>query len=233
MHQIHSYDIRKISDPTTEQWRPTRCKWHSEIQVVGWTAGEAVTGSFVLTHGGLSTASLPVGSTAASVQAALEGLSTVGQGNVLVELLEQPSGSPNVSYRLNFRNLRRSFDVPQTEISLNVTSIHATSVASFQQTLVAGVTGPRLGTYVSTQENGQPSVNADTDAGDDGVIFTPITVGLGSLSLAAFNKNVDTSVSVSVSEPGFLDAWIDFNADGDWDDPNEQVIVSQEFLTAI
>jgi Bacterial Ig domain/Bacterial pre-peptidase C-terminal domain/Dockerin type I domain/GEVED domain len=202
----------------------------SEIQVVGWTAGEAVTGSFILTHDGQSTSSLPVGASASSVQAALEGLSTIGQENVVVELLEQPSGSPNVSYRLNFRNLRKSFDVPQTTISLNITSSNATQVATFQQTLVNGVRGPRLGTYVSTQEDGQPSVNADTDAGDDGVTFTPITVSLGNLSLAAFSKNVDTQVNVSVSESGFLDAWIDFNADGDWDDPNEQVIVSQEFF---
>ena len=38
------------------------------------------------------------------------------------------------------------------------------------------------------------------------------------------NKGVQTPVSVTVTGGGVVDAWIDFNADGDWDDPGEQII---------
>ena len=31
-------------------------------------------------------------------------------------------------------------------------------------------------------------------------------------------------IEVSVTGAGVLEAWIDFNADGDWDDPGEQII---------
>jgi hypothetical protein len=32
-----------------------------------------------------------------------------------------------------------------------------------------------------------------------------------------------TDVTVTASAAGMLDSWIDFNNDGDWDDPLEQV----------
>lgn len=36
-----------------------------------------------------------------------------------------------------------------------------------------------------------------------------------------------TSFEVVVSGPGKIDAWIDFNRDGDWDDPGEQIFAAQ------
>ena len=33
----------------------------------------------------------------------------------------------------------------------------------------------------------------------------------------------NVNVTVTSSGPGFINGWIDFNADGDWDDPGEQV----------
>ncbi len=38
------------------------------------------------------------------------------------------------------------------------------------------------------------------------------------------NKGVVTPIDVTVTGTGFLNAWIDFNVDGDWDDPGEQII---------
>ncbi|WP_145417286.1 tandem-95 repeat protein [Planctomycetes bacterium K23_9] len=38
------------------------------------------------------------------------------------------------------------------------------------------------------------------------------------------NKGAETPIEVSVYGSGVLQAWIDFNADGDWDDPGELVI---------
>ena len=38
------------------------------------------------------------------------------------------------------------------------------------------------------------------------------------------SKGVVTPISVTVTGGGVLEAWIDFNADGDWNDPGEQII---------
>ena len=54
---------------------------------------------------------------------------------------------------------------------------------------------------------------------EDGVIFTSETNPLG-----IFNQDVLTPIDVTVSGGGILQAWIDFNGDGDWDDPGENVI---------
>jgi hypothetical protein len=87
--------------------------------------------------------------------------------------------------------------------------------------------GPlRFGTTVTNDIDGNPSPLADGDVGDDGVSFQ-----FQNLSSPLFNRNVDTQVTITLSAPGFVDAWIDFNADGDWEDPGEQVIVNTEFTT--
>ena len=47
---------------------------------------------------------------------------------------------------------------------------------------------------------------------DDGVTFT-----------SPLDPGNTATVDVVASEAGLLSAWIDFNADGDWADPGEQV----------
>ncbi|MCO6457341.1 MAG: hypothetical protein J5I93_18740 [Pirellulaceae bacterium] len=84
----------------------------------------------------------------------------------------------------------------------------------------------RLGDYVDPESDGQPTISAlgdDLDLqGDDedGVYWTgDILPGLG----------VPIQVSVAGVAPGsfaFLDAWIDYNQDGDFDDPGEQFLFS-------
>ena len=60
------------------------------------------------------------------------------------------------------------------------------------------------------------SVGADDE---DGVSFISEENPYGVL-----NHGVATPIDVSVTGGGILEAWIDFNADGDWDDPGEQII---------
>jgi hypothetical protein len=87
--------------------------------------------------------------------------------------------------------------------------------------------GPlRLGSTVTNDLDGKPSPLADADVGDDGVTFR-----FQNLNSPLFNRNVDTQVTVTLSAPGFVDAWIDFNSDGDWDDPGEHVIRNTEFTS--
>lgn len=76
----------------------------------------------------------------------------------------------------------------------------------------------RLGSEaIDFEADGRPNADAtgdDTSGINDerGVTFTtPLVVGGAA------------SVDVVATLPGFLDAWIDFNGDGDWDDADEQI----------
>jgi len=84
------------------------------------------------------------------------------------------------------------------------------------------VPGFHLGASVDAEDDGQPNAGAtgddtlDENDDEDGVVFTSV--------LAAGEQ---ATVNVTASAAGFLDAWIDFNVDGDWDDAGEQVFSSQ------
>ena len=73
-----------------------------------------------------------------------------------------------------------------------------------------------LGNGVSAEIEGLPGA----DAGDDGV-----------LSTGELLRNESNSITVLASAPGFLDAWFDFNSDGDWDDAGERVFASVSLNT--
>lgn len=80
-----------------------------------------------------------------------------------------------------------------------------------------GLNAPRLGPTISYEANSQPSIDADSDLSDDGVSFSEIRVG----QLAA-------AVTVNIQgSPGKLDAWIDFNGDGNWGNSGEHIFDSQ------
>lgn len=82
----------------------------------------------------------------------------------------------------------------------------------------------RLGANIDAEPDGTPSVDALSDDStglddEDGIQFvTPI--------LASSTLTNRASVVVTASGVGKLDAWIDFNRDGDWNDPGEQIFVS-------
>jgi len=83
--------------------------------------------------------------------------------------------------------------------------------------------GIRLGGGVDAEPNGQPQVNAlgDDNNGDDedGVAFNALK--RGAMGIA----------HVNVTGGGFLNAWIDFNGDGDWNDAGEQIATSRYLIT--
>lgn len=85
------------------------------------------------------------------------------------------------------------------------------------------VPGVMLGSAIDWELDGQPTLNAD---GDDN--NTPIGVDDedGVTLPSVFAAGGNAQVSVVASTAGFLDAWIDWNSDGDWADPGEQVFTS-------
>ena len=84
-----------------------------------------------------------------------------------------------------------------------------------------------LGNMIDYESDGKPGVNADGDdlAGvpdEDGVIFmTPLIIGQG------------FQIQVTVTGTGYLQGWIDFNADGDWSDAGEQIINNMSVTTGV
>jgi len=82
-----------------------------------------------------------------------------------------------------------------------------------------------LGENIDDEVDGIPSVNAESDDGDDGVVILSTFI---SSTVAT-----TSSVSVIASRPGKLDAWIDFNNDGDWSDAGEQIFSSTDVVAGV
>ena len=82
-----------------------------------------------------------------------------------------------------------------------------------------GATGTlRLGSTIDAEANGQPTANADGDdlatgPDEDGVTFPTLVAG----------SNAALTVKVTGPNTGKLNAWIDWNNDGDFADAGEQI----------
>ncbi|MBN1424461.1 hypothetical protein JXA88_07885 [Candidatus Fermentibacteria bacterium] len=88
--------------------------------------------------------------------------------------------------------------------------------------------GVRLGAIVDAETDGQSSALAsgdDIDDGtddEDGAVFTS-PINPGSLS----------TVDIVASGEGLLNAWMDFNNNGDWADEGEQIFVDQPLVPGV
>jgi hypothetical protein len=77
-----------------------------------------------------------------------------------------------------------------------------------------------LGAQIDAEADGQPTANAMGDdlAGvddEDGVTFT-----------SPIKPNLPATVDIVATQSGHIDAWIDYNANGSFADPGEQIFVS-------
>ncbi|MDZ7725412.1 MAG: GEVED domain-containing protein [candidate division KSB1 bacterium] len=74
-----------------------------------------------------------------------------------------------------------------------------------------------LGSRIDDERDGQPNANADGDdnagSDDEDGVSLPSSIHPGQT----------VNISVSASTNGFLNAWVDFNGDGDWTDSGEQI----------
>ena len=102
---------------------------------------------------------------------------------------------------------------------------YSTTVANNGARHLTG-SGPFLGTLVDDDPDGQPNASAtgdDTDSSgddDDGVQFASTPLALGK----------EETVNVVASAAGLLNAWIDFNNNGTWADPGEQVFTDKALV---
>lgn len=110
-------------------------------------------------------------------------------------------------------------------------------------------TGVHLGPYVDPDIDGQPTVNAQGDDRDDEFIvngnddedgvsnfsFDPnVLDGFGRpMGIKVLAGGLGDVALVSASVPGFLHAWIDYNRDGDFGDPGEQIASSLPVVAGV
>ncbi len=93
---------------------------------------------------------------------------------------------------------------------------------------VLGSAGPRLGACVDADANGQPNAGA---TGDDTNATTPRFGACATgnddedgVTIPALTEQSASNLTVAVSNAAcVLNAWIDFNGDGDWNDAGEQI----------
>ena len=94
-----------------------------------------------------------------------------------------------------------------------------------RHTIVSGV---QLGALIDAEWDGQPTLNADGDdtanlADEDGVAFNS---ALG-LSQNVLLSGVQNEIQVTASVSGYLNAWIDYNQNGNFTDAGEQIFSDQ------
>jgi hypothetical protein len=75
-----------------------------------------------------------------------------------------------------------------------------------------------LGANIDSDSDGQPNASSlgdDNDGSDDddGITFT-----------SPLAQSIQNSIDIVASANGYINAWMDFNRDGDWDDANENII---------
>ncbi len=80
-----------------------------------------------------------------------------------------------------------------------------------------------LGTLIDAEPDGQPDATATGDdlsnlPDEDGVTLTALVPGR------------QTTATITASSFGRLNSWLDYNADGDWSDPNEQIFTDAILL---
>ena len=79
-----------------------------------------------------------------------------------------------------------------------------------------------LGATRDDEPDGQPSAGAVDDGPDeDGVAIATLEVGTNALYV------------VASTGAGFVNAWVDFNQDGDWDDVDEQIFVDEPVVVGV
>ena len=77
--------------------------------------------------------------------------------------------------------------------------------------------GLRLGATVDADLDGQPDATATGDGADEDGVTLP----------ASLIINLSSNITVNVSAASKLDAWVDWNRDGDWNDAGEQIFTTQ------
>jgi len=81
------------------------------------------------------------------------------------------------------------------------------------------VDGFHMGADVDPETDGQPTPGADGDTKDDGVVFD-----------GDFNPGNLYHYTITTSDVGYINAWADYNGDGDWTECGEYILVNDPVI---
>lgn len=84
------------------------------------------------------------------------------------------------------------------------------------------VSGMYLGNGVSQESDGKPSVDANADTYDDGVALP-----------YQFTAGTSSTLGITASRLGVINAWFDLNQDGDWSDADEHLIADEPVVAGL
>ena len=101
-------------------------------------------------------------------------------------------------------------DLPDSGVS----DYNATLLASGGARHLVTADSIHLGADISTENEGKDSPDASADTYDDGVTIPSATWGFGT----------DATVVINASDAGWVAGWLDFNQDGDFNDPYENIV---------
>lgn len=156
------------------------------------------------------------------------GLSLSGSpGDFTITVGDAGSGVPNVADAQTFvifdgtntATIEFDSNLSVTDGRTVVVLVPGQTISQVGSAIAAAIN--RTGISVRAIDLGAGQIRVLTDD-EDGVTFNGL-----------FNEYLDTPIDVTVTAPAgwegeqFLDGWIDYNQDGDWDDPGEQVFASR------
>jgi hypothetical protein len=125
-------DLAPLPDRVAANESPDTIYLENEVQKITLT-GSPTGGSFTLTYGGKTTAAIAYNATAATVQTALQALTTIGTGNVTV------TGNAGGPYTVTFVGSLAHHDVPALTATSSLT---VTTVATTRPGITIDVTNP-------------------------------------------------------------------------------------------
>ena len=120
--------------------------------------------------------------------------------------IEANQGDGTTRFTIFFGTVRDFGDAPDPTYP----SLNASNGASHEV-----VPGYHLGAGVDEENDAKQTSNADGDAMDDGLSSHSLVPG-----------GTRSHIAVVASAEGKLDAWLDLNRDGDWDDAGEYIVSS-------
>lgn len=210
-----AHTVNQASTTTTITADTPDPSFTGEDVTVSFTVSETATGGVAPTGNvqisdGVDTVTVPVGGGSGTIA-----LSTAGARTLTVEYLgdgnftgSTSAGEPHTVEEGDFG------DAPDS---------YGTLLASDGARHAIG-SGLFLGVAVDGEPDGQPSANADGDDAtgvddEDGVTFT-----------SALAAGETVALDVVASGAGVLNAWVDFDNNGDWADAGEQVFTDQALV---
>jgi hypothetical protein len=209
-----------------------------QIEVTGSNRVVTLTGAKLVVT---TDANIPDGTKFTIINNVASNSTVIGEFDGLPEGAFADGGT--VAYRISYHGGIDGNDVVLTANSLDYGDAPNAAQSGFTNTYPASaaddgarhkVIGPRLGARVSAEANGANSVGAlgdDTNGtfdDEDGILSVSTLIRSATVStIASITVDLETPDATSNK----LDAWIDFNRDGDWDDIGEQILSSADLGT--